>query len=164
MEPSRSAGTRTRRGGKRLAVGLGVALALIGASQVAAAPPAGVSGSWTYSVPGGRHVSIQASLFDGSPRGAWHFTNTSSGNSLEGTITCLVIDGDAAWLAGPTDDGDLAQFTFLYDGGVPGAGNDFAVTWITDPGQTLADMEAWCESQNDLGFSFEVESGNVTVR
>jgi hypothetical protein len=139
-------------------VGLGVASA-----AAAGRPGAAVAGNYTY-FEGRRTVTLRASLATGGAMGTWAWQNNVNSNELGGPITCLVIDGADAWLAGPTSDGELAQFTYVHDGGSPGVGHDQAVTWIIDPGQTLEDMEAWCESQTILDVLFDVEAGNLTVR
>jgi hypothetical protein len=65
-------------------------------------------------------------------------------------VTCLVIDGQDAWLAGPsTVDtvGDTpAVFINLHDGGPDGEG-DRAILWRANPGQTIETMEGWCRTK-----------------
>ena len=53
-------------------------------------------------------------------------------------MTCLVIDGHDAWLAGPAttaSDGsvDRAAYIHVHDGG-PGGNDDSAILRINDPG------------------------------
>jgi hypothetical protein len=55
---------------------------------------------------------------------------------------------------------------WVHDGGNPGTAGDMAFTWGTDPAEeTLADMEALCESMAiaPYGDWFPVESGNLVV-
>ena len=86
-----------------------------------------------------------------------------------GPVTCLVIDGQDAWLAGPAttvSDGttDRAAFLFVQDGGRGGT-SDTAVLWMkTVRGQTLATMEGWCTSRFIPTGPFPLDEGDVTVR
>ncbi|HEX6868144.1 MAG TPA: hypothetical protein VF119_05030, partial [Candidatus Limnocylindrales bacterium] len=87
--------------------------------------------------------------------------------SFGGPVTCLVIDGRDAWLAGPAttaSDGsvDRAAFLFVHDGGANGSG-DTAVLWMNDPGQTLATMEGWCRSRFIPAGPYPLDSGDVLV-
>lgn len=130
----------------------------VGGIVQAASPPAVVAGSYTYTTDGGGHrtVSIRAQGAD-PVRGTWSFQNRS------GPITCMVVDGPDAWLAGPTSSGELAAFLYVHDGGTPGTAGDAAVTWISDPGQTLADMESWCRTSYTEVTRYSLTSGDLAI-
>jgi hypothetical protein len=129
-----------------------------------------VNGAYSYSVKPGatRRDSISAHLEDG-PVGEWSRMNpaTGGGTSFGGPVTCLVIDGPDAWLAGPattTSDGsaDRSAFAHLHDGG-PGGEEDAAVLWMNDPGQTLETMEGWCESRFVPAGPYPLDDGDIVV-
>lgn len=142
-----------------------------------------VSGSyryWVFDDPSGgnaRQVSISARAID-PLSGRSSTTNVLTKVSVAGDITCLVVDGNEAWAAGritsmnkkadPTTIGEAA-FLWVRDGAAAGV-PDQAYSWFADPGQTLAEMEAWCHGRHsnmgDFGFpdGFAVFSGDVTVR
>ncbi|HEY8168009.1 MAG TPA: hypothetical protein VIF84_04785 [Candidatus Limnocylindrales bacterium] len=140
------------------------------ASPSATASPAAtgggsVSGAYTYvnALGGARtnSVAVQADLVNGT----WSRTSPANGRSYGGTVTCLVIDGADAWLAGPVtfaSDGaeGLAAMLYVHDGG---ASRDRAVTWISDPGQTLATMETWCQTRFIPAGPFRVTEGDIVV-
>jgi hypothetical protein len=140
-------------------------------APTAALPSDGsVNGDYAYTVAPGstRRDSISAQL-EGGPIGEWSRTNPAAGGgtSFGGPVTCLVIDGPDAWLAGPAttaSDGsvDRAAFLFVHDGGPAGSG-DTAVLWMNDPGQTLATMEGWCTSRFIPAGPYPVDSGDVTI-
>ena len=104
---------------------LGAAILLVAAAgTVSAAPPGGsVAGSFTYhpfDLPAVRFGSVGASL-TGGVHGSW------SWQSGHGPVTCLVIEGDDAWIAGPGTTGpDTGVWIHLHDGGQPGSGDDMA--------------------------------------
>lgn len=155
--------------------------AIVEATILPKGPVGGVvSGSYRYQTgPGSvRQVSVTARGTD-PVSGRWSFTNVGAKVSVAGDVTCLVVDGDEAWVAGRitslnknVDPELIGEGAFLWvrDGtaaGVP----DRAFTWIADPGQSLADMEAWCWAKDtsimgDLGApdGFTVDRGDVTVR
>jgi len=143
------------------------ALALSSSVAVAAAPAVDrATGTYTYtSTSGPKTVTIDARGTD-PVKGSWTF---QSRQTISGTITCLVVDGDDAYMFGPPTSGDLAAFLWVHDGGTPGAAGDLAVTWIEDPPGVSRydrdDMEGWCENagRGYPGPIFEVESGNVNV-
>jgi hypothetical protein len=129
-----------------------------------------VAGSYRYSPvvsEAAREVSIRAQTAH-SVRGTYRWTNLTNGVTRAGEITCLVVDGPDAWLAGrETYTNGLpaaAAFFRVHDGGAPGAAVDATVAFIADPGQTLSELEAWCYNQNtDVGL-FPLDSGNLAVR
>jgi hypothetical protein len=55
---------------------------------------------------------------------------------------------------------------WVHDAGVPGWAGDTAFTWFADSSQTLAEMEALCDSTTTSPYGldpFSVVSGNVTI-
>jgi len=164
-----------------------VALVLtVAADDVAQAkkPTGNVAGHYTYYIDGEpcawRTVTIHATGTD-PVKGAWTWIRgTCEGviNSFSGPVTCLRVDGDDAWIAGPTADGVDSVFIFVHDGGSPSAAGDLAFTWMADPPQTLDDMEMVCEAMPPPPFTlwasppdnwvvmspYQVVSGNLTVR
>ena len=141
------------------------------AAPSASAATGTVNGAYAYSVrPGAtRRDSVSARLEGDGPSGEWSrlVPADGSGNSFGGPITCMVIDGQDAWLAGPAttaSDGstDLAVLLVVHDGG-PGGDADRAVTWATDPGQTLTTMEGWCRDKFSPAEPYPLDEGNVTV-
>ena len=141
-----------------------------GSASLAPALGGSVNGAYAYSVrPGAtRRDSVSARLDDG-PTGEWSrmVPADGSGNSFGGPITCIVIDGQDAWLAGPAtfaSDGstNLAALLVVHDAG-PGGEADRAVLWMTDPGQTLATMEGWCRDKFIPADPYPLDDGNVTI-
>ena len=129
-----------------------------------------VNGAYAYSVKPGatRRESITAVLSP-EPAGEWSQMNpaTGGGATAGGSITCLVIDGSDAWMAGPAthvSDGstDRSAFLYVHDGG-PGGTGDMVVLWMNDPGQTLATMEGWCSSKFIPAGPYPVDEGDVAV-
>ena len=118
---------------------------------------------------GTRTDSIAARLQDGKPVGEWWRQTPVSGKvqSYGGPITCFVVQGDDAWLAGPAStatDGrpDLAILFVLHDGGPSGDG-DRALGYLTNPGQTLTTMQTWCETKYTPTPPNDLTSGEVVV-
>jgi hypothetical protein len=89
------------------------------------------------------------------------------GTSFGGPVTCLVIDGPDAWLAGPAttaSDGSVDRSAFLHvHDGARGGGGDRAVLWMNDPGQTLETMEGWCRSMFIPAGPYPLDDGDVSV-
>ena len=158
------------KGARGLALGAALVLIFMLAVPVAAAPPVTmkvekVTGSYTYytfsEFP--RTVSVSAHGTD-PVKGTWSWT--APHGSFSGPVTCLQVSGDDAWLAGPSWDGSFAVFMWVHDGGTPGRAGDTAFTWGADPGETLEDMEALCESMSTSPYGydmFDVVSGNLNV-
>jgi hypothetical protein len=150
-----------------LAVILVMALSSV---ALAVAPRAMVTGTYTYFVFGNpeswRTVSLGAQATD-PVKGTWTWTRPAGTSS--GPVTCLRVAGSDAWLAGPVTVGDgsfSSEFIWVHDGGTPGTAGDTAFSWGADPGETLADMEALCESMTTSPYGFDpfpVESGNLTI-
>jgi len=113
-----------------------------------------------------RHVSLTAQTGDVT-KGNWIWNRPEG--TYSGPITCAVTSGQDAWVAGPRTHGapDFdAIFMYVHDGGTPGSAGDLTFVWGTDPGETLADMEALCSTM-DTDFygndAFHVTSGNAAV-
>lgn len=139
-------------------------------SAVGLAAGPSVNGAYSYTVGSGstRRDSVAARLEGERAAGEWsQMIPASGGVSIGGPVTCLVIDGHDAWLAGPAttaSDGSVGRSALVYvhDGG-PGPDDDTAVLRMNDPGQTLTTMEGWCESQFIPAEPFPLDDGNVTV-
>ena len=135
-----------------------------------AAVPSGsgslVNANYTYDA---RTDSLAARLDAGKPVGEWWRQTPVSGKvqSYGGPITCMVVDGKDAWLAGPAataTDGrsGLAIFFRLHDGGPNGDG-DTALGYLSNPGQTLTTMQTWCETRYTPTAMKPLTSGDVLV-
>jgi hypothetical protein len=81
-----------------------------------------------------------------------------------GPVTCLVVEGQDVWIAGPATTGDAGAFIYLRDEGSPGK-NDQAVTFIQDVelGQPFEELQGWCEDQNTDVDRYALDSGNVVI-
>jgi hypothetical protein len=127
-----------------------------------------VAGAYVYNESAPRRDAISAHS-EGVPKGEWSRTvpATGPGVSFGGPITCLVIDGADAWMAGPATtatDGstDRSAFIHVHDGGPNGEG-DMAILWMNNRGQTLTTMEGWCENRYIPGGPFPLISGDLVV-
>jgi hypothetical protein len=148
-----------------------IAVALLATGIVSAGSQPSVSAGFAYSptTDDGPTRSVTVHASGGAVvGGTYRWTNLLSGTTRTGTITCMVIDGSDAWLAGPETrtDGVPAAGAFFHfaDGGTPGIANDLAVAWIGDPGQSLDELLAWCADQNSDVSLFDIDGGNLTVR
>jgi hypothetical protein len=110
-----------------------------------------------------------AAHFEGAAVGEWSRTYpaTGEGDVFGGPVTCLVIDGKKAWLAGRTTtatDGtkDGAVFIHVVDGGPDGVG-DRAFLVMTTQGQTLRTMEEWCRRKFVPADPYPLTSGDIVV-
>jgi hypothetical protein len=127
-----------------------------------------VSAAYVYNEQAPRRDSVAAHFEDEQPTGEWTRNQppTGPGNSFAGPVTCLVIDGNEAWLAGPstTDTvGDTpAVFIHLVDGGPDGDGDE-AILWRVNRSQTLATMEGWCRTKFSPDGPFPITSGDIVV-
>ena len=128
-----------------------------------------VNGAYTYNEPNARRDAISAHFEDGRPVGAWSRIVPPTGQSdhFGGPITCLVIMGNEAWMAGPATtatDGskDVAAFIHVHDGGPNGKG-DRAVLWLSRPGQTLTLLEGWCRTRYVPAGPFPLNTGDLEV-
>jgi len=79
-------------------------------------------------------------------------------------VTCLVVDGQDVWIAGPATTGDAGAFIYLRDEGSPGA-DDEAVTFIQDVdlGQSFEELLGWCEDKATHVDRYPLDSGNVVI-
>jgi hypothetical protein len=165
----------TRRWVTALGVAAMLAITLRTAVQ-AAGPVVSVTGSYTYAVfEGGPERSVTIDAHGSTPvKGSWSFNGT-----ISGPVTCLVVDGDEAFMFGPGTIGGRGAFFWVRDGESSGGDDDQAITWIQDlpsdplpPGlkpQTLAQMEGWCLNAGkgfpglrDPGL-VPLVSGNLTI-
>jgi hypothetical protein len=138
-----------------------IATAALGGLAQAASSVDKVTGSYAYtSTSGPKTVSIDAHGSD-PVKGTWSFRST--GANISGVVTCLVVDGSDAWIAGTPTNGEFGAFFYLHDGGTPGT-DDLAVTWIQDPGQPFKQLQGWCETQYTDVPLFPLDGGNLVVR
>jgi hypothetical protein len=160
---------------RSIVIAVVLALALAGVAQ-AGPPVARVTGGATYFVAGDpaqpRTIMVGAQAGDGV-RGSWTWIRPSG--VYGGPVTCLQTletpDGNVAWFAGPAtrvggSEDVFAVFFLFLDGGTPGRDGDYVFGWAADPGETLADMEALCESMDTYLYGdspFQVVSGNLSV-
>jgi hypothetical protein len=128
-----------------------------------------VNGSFTYSEFEPRRGSITARFVDGAPDGAWSRRVPPAGNSKiwSGTITCLVIDGDEAWMAGPvTVSADRktnqAIFILARDRGPQGEG-DRVLMQLSTSGETLAVFEGWCRAKFRPRAPYPLTDGDIRI-
>jgi hypothetical protein len=127
-----------------------------------------VAGAYVYGSSPPRRDTI-AAHFEGAPVGEWsrRLPATGAGDSYGGPITCLVIQGRDAWMAGPATtatDGtkDRAAMIHVHDGGSDGAG-DRAFMWLSTEGQSLTTMEEWCRRRFLPADPLPLTSGDVVV-
>jgi hypothetical protein len=145
-------------------------------SAVAPTPSPSASGSGRFVV--GNYVygtnpprrDTLAAHFEGTVVGEWSRRSpaTGDGTFLGGPVTCLVISGSDAWLAGPATtatDGrkDLAVFIHVHDGGSEGKG-DTAFMWQTTAGQSLVTMTEWCEKRFIPADGLPLTTGDIVVQ
>jgi hypothetical protein len=178
----------------RKALLLATVLALAFGGVAAAQPSvASVSGGYHYIVqeadPGPpavpeepRFVTVRATATDPA-RGTFSWADVGQDRmAVWGDITCLVVDGDEAWMAGrvtrsqniPDSVGNYVGegvFLWVWDGSP-----DLVHTWLADPvagqpGASVAQMNALCHDRVtwDVPDLFEfhqyiVDGGNVAVR
>ena len=103
---------------------------------------------------------------DGDVTGEWTRTIPAPrGTPYGGNVTCLVIEGNDAWLAGPatiTEGDRKAAFVHVHDGGRDGDG-DRAILWLANPGETLALLEGWCRTKFIPVAPSPITSGDIVV-
>ena len=127
-----------------------------------------VAGSYVYGTRPPRRDTVAAQFQNGQPAGEWSRVSPAdgSGTTYAGTITCLVIDGPTAWMAGPTTsatDGTEAALIVVHDGGADGEG-DTALMWLTRAGQTLTTVTNWCVNQfTPEGPPLPLTEGDVEI-
>jgi hypothetical protein len=128
-----------------------------------------VNGAYAYSVrPGAQRRDSVTALETDPAAGEWSRMSLPTGVSLGGPLTCVVVDGHDAWMAGPAttvSDGQtgLAAFLYVHDSGLAGGAGDTAITWITDTGQTLETMEGWCRGRYIPAGPYPLEEGDIVV-
>jgi hypothetical protein len=138
------------------------------ASPSPSGPRAFVAGSYVYGTRPPRRDTVAARFEAGEPVGEWSRISPAdgSGNTYAGTISCLVIDGSTAWMAGPTTtatDGTEAALIVVHDGGPDGEG-DTALMWLTRAGQTLTTVTNWCVNQfTPAGPPLPLTEGDIEV-
>jgi hypothetical protein len=127
-----------------------------------------VTGAYVYGTGVPRRDTI-AAHFEGTPVGEWSRTipATGEGDFFGGPITCLVIQGNEAWIAGratTATDGtkDGAVFIHVVDGGPAGAG-DLAFLVQNTQAQTLTTMEEWCRRKFVPAAPYPLTIGDITV-
>jgi hypothetical protein len=128
-----------------------------------------VAGSYVYGTRPPRRDTVAAQFVAGEPVGEWSRVSPAdgSGNTYAGTITCLVIEGSTAWMAGPTTsatDGTEAALIVVHDGGRNGKG-DTALMWLTRAGQTITTVENWCVNQfTPKGPPLPLTDGDIEIQ
>ena len=138
-------------------------------SPLSSPPVMSVNGAYAYLTSGGAERRDSVSVRDTDPvSGTWSRLVPPDGASLGGPVTCIEIDGQDAWLAGPaTDDPDgesgRAALLFVHDSGLAGGEGDLAVAWITDPGQSLQTMEGWCRDHYTPAGPFSLTEGDIVI-
>ena len=126
-----------------------------------------VNGSFVYSEAIPKRGGISAHFVEGRPQGAWSRRVPATGDSQlwKGTISCLVVSGNQAWMAGPVtespDDTD-AIFILVRDAGAQGEG-DRAMMWLNQHGETLELLEGWCRDKFRPGSPYPLSSGDIEV-
>ncbi len=128
-----------------------------------------VVGNYVYGTNPPRRDTL-AAHFEGTAVGEWSRREpaTGEGNFFGGRVTCLVISGSDAWLAGPATtatDGstDLAAFIHVHDGGSDGKG-DTAFMWRTTEGHSLVTMTEWCETKFIPAAGLPLTTGDIVVQ
>jgi hypothetical protein len=128
-----------------------------------------VAAVYTLGSPIDRHDTIAAHFDpDGVATGEWSRRRTTTGKPeiFRGPVTCLVIDGNEAWLAGPAEASDdpaiKAAFIHVRDGGPDGKG-DRALLRLNNPGETLTTFEFLCQSKFVPAAPVGISSGDVQV-
>lgn len=138
-----------------------VAATLAGVTQ-ATSTSAKATGTYAYtSSSGPKSVSIAAHA-TAPVKGRWTLTNLNTGAVRDGVVTCLVVDGADAWIAGSPTSGEFGAFFYLHDGGEPGT-DDLAVTFVQDPGQPFEELQNWCETRYTGIGQYPLDSGNLVV-
>ena len=129
-----------------------------------------VVGNYVYGTAPPRRDTLAARFEDGEPVGEWSRRTPATGDSSTfygGPVTCLVISGSEAWLAGPTttatDGSERAAFIHVTDDGPDGEG-DTAFLWLTTAGQTIVTMTDWCERRFIPADGLPLTTGDVVVQ
>ena len=132
-------------------------------------PLMSVNGAYAYLTSDGAERRDSVSVRDTDPvSGTWSRLVPPDGASLGGPVTCIEIDGQDAWMAGPAtkgSDGETGQaaLLFVHDSGLAGGEGDLAVAWMTDPGQSLETMEGWCRDHYTPAGPFSLTEGDIVI-
>lgn len=128
-----------------------------------------INGAYAYSPSGVAQRRDSVAVRGGDPpSGTWSRLIPDTNRYLGGPITCLVVDGSDAWMAGPVAEASAdvtgaAAFLYVHDSGVAGGAGDTAVTWIADPGQTLETMEGWCRGKYIPAGPYTLDDGDIVI-
>lgn len=126
-----------------------------------------VQGTYSYaSELGARSVTLDARLA-GPTKGTFSFTNLVTGVTRTGSISCLIVDGREAWLAGREtwtngDPGD-GMFFHVYDGGAPGPAADQAISLVGIDGSFENDVLPLCTNRDADWALYPLDSGELVV-
>ena len=128
-----------------------------------------VVGNYVYGTAPPRRDTLAAHFEGGEPAGEWSRRTPATGEaeSYAGPVTCLVIEGSDAWLAGPattaTDGTTEAVFVHVTDGGPDGEG-DTAFMWLARGGQTIVTMTGWCEGRLIPDEGLKLTTGDILIQ
>ena len=119
-----------------------------------------------------RDSSFEAQLeADGSVLGRYNYITVDDGQPFfaRGRLTCLVVDGNRAWLGGlidsssdPTAEG-LEMWFQVADNGEPGADETPDLTTLIGAGGP-GTAQDYCDRAPEPTFPFFLEHGNIQVR
>lgn len=149
-----------------------IVLLVLAPGVAATGPSSTVAGYYTYHAnnnPAAPRTLAVIATGGWFVKGTWTQINPETGAVLRsGLVTCLVTEGDDAWMAGPETYRAAGLYTaagsFLHvHGPRPGEDDDSAVTWFGDPGQPLSEMIGWCRNQNTDIPLFPLVHGDVDV-
>ncbi|WP_412062303.1 hypothetical protein [Rubrivirga sp. IMCC45206] len=110
-----------------------------------------------------RTFSFNAQEARNGARGRWNLNARSFPVRLRGDVTCISVDGNQAWFAGPTTGSDdpaqvgVIRGFHVVDNG-EGNGPPDQISFAVAPG----DAQLWCDLMLDSAIN-EVENGNVQV-
>jgi hypothetical protein len=126
-------------------------------------------GNYVYGTTPPRRDTLAAHFEDGVAVGEWSRRKPATGDTSDffgGPVTCLVISGSDAWLAGPattaTDETTNAVFVHVTDGGPDGKG-DTAFMWQTTEGQTIVTMTEWCQNLFIPADGLPLTTGDILI-
>ncbi len=172
--------------GQTLALSLFVALFLLaceGTSDSSTAPDLTVQyarGAAAESVTGSGHFHTDPGQWrtfsfaatkagDGSVQGTYHFRihdEQGTGSRIWGRVTCFVIEGNEAWVAGivrkagnPNNEGTPQGFHVVDNG----QGGDALPDQVTVPWSGQMPTEEYCGTRPDFQILRDVEAGNVQI-
>ncbi len=147
----------------RRAAILAAALLLATATTVQAGTVPKVSGSFQYEYMGGTsRVMLDASSTTPAT-GRWSFTRVGVA-SFSGDVTCVVVDGQDAWVVGTfasPDSGGYFMFR-VHDGMLPAGAGDSALSFGPGPG-TGPDCTFPLQWNLTAKWMVPVTSGNIRI-